>query len=741
MTTETDERAQAAPKAKGLREPAFLVRQPTIFWDSISLNAEQWRRLVGQAPVVRSCIQTLVMQITGLNWSIDSEDERLAQYFTDLLNGAEDGAGFEDLVARVVEDTLTMPFGGAWEIGSYSDGTVAWLAHLDAALMKPTYRQDFPYAQIDPWVGALNMVLFRPDEVSRIKWQPQTSIRLYGWTKTPCMDCLPAIQGLLRSDRFWQTMMTDSPPAGVLDIPGFEETEARDWLEGWKTQLAGIDSLKVPVLYGSTRDKQATFISFAQSATETQLPELVRRYAELVTAAFGMNIGDLGLFGQELRLAGATKLIELSKRQGLAHLLRRIKQRLNSDVLPDACEFKWEDVELEDTIRRESARKLGAERLAILADPMVGIITADEARRQAVEDGLLTIELDESAPGSAGTAPTGDKAVTSEGKPKGERERHRPFGPAPRLRGTEAELPPPRAFPTTSKAAREMGRLVGPWLAGIAAKATRARLGTLLDAGLAAAKAAGGMTGATATVRARTPSPAEQAIEALLRNDEWWRAPDIADRVAAALDLAYREGLLEAAGDIQRDLAKAGLVKGAAVGVSVTEITDPAVLKALTERAYGIIRHVDIGTDFFIRREIMTGVQKGLGPRPIARNLLLDEVRRGVVETFRGRALSIVNTEVNWAATQATLKQQASVRLTKRVWRTLPSACDLCKRNAKRGPIGPTEHFESVFGPCDGPPSHPVVCRCWVTFDREELHAVAAGGQPQYYTGAPLTQP
>jgi len=727
------------PKAKGIREPAFLVRKPAAFFDATALTAPQWRRVVGMAPVVRSCIQTLVMQITGLNWYIESEDEKLAEYFTLVLNSSDDGAGFENMIARVVEDTLTVPFGGSWEIGSYRDDTVAWLGHLDASLMRPTNSKDYPFAQVSPWAGPLEVVLFTAGEVSRVMWQPQTSVLAYGWTRTPVMDCLPAIQGLLRSDRFWQTLLTDNPPPGVLDVVGWTEEEATEWLEGWKTMVAGIDALKVPILYGREKGEAANFINFGQTATEAQLPELVKRYAELVTAAFGMNVGDLGLFGQELRLAGATKLIELSKRQGLAHLLRRIKQRVDNDVLPDLCTFKWEDIELEDTVRRESARKLGADRLSILVS--AGILSPEDGLRQAYEDGLVTVEVQAPAPAPtpapANEEPTGDEGVTSSGETKGQKgQRHRPFGDALHRQG-EDEAPPPRAYPFTSPAARDLGKLVGPWIAKIGGSITRARIAPLLEAGIVAADAAGGEAAAIAH-RARTPSPAEAAIEELLANQSWWRAPDIAERVAAVLQLAYAEGLVQEAGVIEKELVAAGVIPEPRVVPTVAKITDPVVLKELDGRAYGLISNVDRGTDFYIRREVMAGVKKGLHAPQIARSILIDDVRRGIIETFRGRALSIVNTEINWAQTQAALKQQRAMGLTKRRWRVVAAvACDICKRNAAMGAIGPTKHFDSVFGPCDGPPAHPQVCHCWITYDKKELRALAkAAGAPAYYTGA-----
>ncbi len=738
MTSAPMETRAAEPKAKGIREPAYLLRQPIAFWDPTVLNAEQWRRLVGAAPVVRACIQTLILQITGLNWHVESENDANAEYYEVLLANADDGAGFDNLVARVIEDCLTLPFGGVFELGSYPDGTVAWIAHLDAGLMKPTYHRTYPYAMLNPSVGAMDPVLFKAHEVSRVMWQPQTSIKVYGWTRTPAMDCLSAIQGLLRSERFWQSMMTDNPPAGILDVPGWTESEAKDWLEGWKTMMAGIDALKIPVLYHQSGegDKNAQFITFAKTATEAQLPELAKRYAETICSVHGMNIGDLGLYGQDLRLAGATKLIDLSKRQGLAHLLRRIKARIDNDVLPDDSTFIWEDLELEDAVRRQTARKIGADALVILKNG--GIISDQEARSQAIADGLLTIELDEDWPGPSEPAegePTGDQAVGTEGDELGDEGRARRFN-------RRAAGVPPRAFPASSKPAHELGKIVGPWLASIARAFTPARIAQLLDVGLTAAAVAG-PGGDKATIsRVRTPSPAEQAIEALLLQEEYWHAPDIGERVSRVLKLAYEEGLIEAADDIQRGLYDAKLVGSPRPGVTTAVLRDPKVLKTLDQRAYGLITKVDKGTDHFIRREVMAGVKRGIGSPEIARKLLVNDVRRGVIETFRGRALSIVNTEINAVESEAALRQQLGLGLNKKLWRAVPGvACEMCQRNHDKGAVGPDGTFETVWGDTsDGPPAHPKVCHCWITFDDAELRDVAGAGEPQYWTGQEAAQ-
>ncbi len=746
-----------APAAKGLREPQSITRQLATFFDPMTLSAVHWRRVVAQAPVVGACVDTLIMQITGLNWAIEADDDALVEKYTLLLNMADNGGGFESLISRVAEDALTVPFGGAFELGSYPDGEVAWIAHLDAGLLGPTYDEKYPYRQTNPY-DALHPKVFAGNEVSRVIWRPQTDIALYGWTKTPCMGCLPAIQGLLRSDRFWQTLLTDSPPAGILDIPGMSDQEARDWLDGWKTMMAGIDALKVPILTGEGRSDAkgtAQFISFGQDATQVQLPELVKRYSEQVCAVFGMNVADLGLFGQELRLAGATKIIELSKRQGLARLLKQFERAVNNDVLPEGVTFKWEDVELEDTVRKAAAKNQTATALATLTT--AGSITPNIALAQAIADGIITVEVPEEllnppeaplpAPAQAPPVaqegpPKSDAGTTTSGDTKGEQAAARasPKAGAPLGRGDSTRRIPPRTFPANTPAGRNLVRVLGPAIRGVTNSFTKGRLGDLYDAALNA------YTKALPAERdiATPDEAANHAIDRLLAKADWWKTPNIEGKVVDALAQGYGDALHESAEEIQGALYHAGVASSAQVGFAAQSVADPNTLAEITVWGGDMIRNVDDGTKFYVKQKVLTGVKEGLGSPAIARTILVDGIRRGVVETFRGRTLSIVNTEMNKAMSQATLMQQQRVGLTKKVWHCVPAlACDICAGNADQGPVPQDFVYEDVFDSgCTAPPAHPNVCNCWISFDQKELMDVAApGGLPDYMTGAEEVTP
>lgn len=255
------------------------------------------------------------------------------------------------------------------------------------------------------------------------------------------------------------------------------------------------------------------------------------------------------------------------------------------------------------------------------------------------------------------------------------------------------------------------------------AKITKGRLSTLLAAGLKAAEKAGAERMVLELRQAAEKEAARAAIEKLLANQSWWKAANISGRVAEVLNLAYTEGLLEAGSEIAKALEDAGITTAPALATTTAVLESPKILALIAERGADLVKRVDDGTKFHLTQKIMAGVEQGISSPDIARDLLVNDVRRGIIETFRGRALSIVNTEINWAETQGTLRQHGEVGLTTKRWIAIPGiACDICQGNMDEGVVPADFIYEDVFDSgCTGPPAHPNICHCYITFDRQEL--------------------
>lgn len=713
------------PKPTAIREPPALLRQPVTFLTPNQLQAGQWRQFVASAPVVRSCVQTQIMQITGLDWFIEGEDEKDKEYFTKVLDSGDDGEGFEVMLSRVVRDTLELPFGGAVEIGQFPDDVVAWLHHIDGATMVPTYSQEFPYAQADPFGSLRTPVSFRKHQIGRVRWQAQSDLRSYGWTIPPVQDCLPAIQGLLRADRFWQSFLLDTPPAGILEVPGFDENDATQWYQGWRTMLAGIDPFKVPILHGrgaggGEKQAPARFIEFHKTPGETQMRELVKAYAEEVCACFGMTLGDLGLFGQELRLAGAMKMIDLSKRQGLAKLMRAVKSMIDMDVLPDGLEFKWAAIDVEDDLRKAQAKEITGRKIVNLVTGRV--LSERQGLKVAIAEEVIPPDIVEEEgfleeeEASEEHAEITDKEMGSEGQPTGE--------------NVEDELEqradaPPRAFPANSKWARQMAKVAQRMMTPARRGLTKMRIGELLSLGLEAWGEEG------RSLETRSAEEAKDALATALEKADWWKSPDLTDDVARVLSGAYEEGAAQSIAEIEAKRVALGLASVEVQGTTFN-LSNKAVLGLLQERAGEFIGHIDDGTRKFVVDSIMRGVREGVSSPQIANRILVDHVIEDVLETFEGRTLSIVNTEINWAESRAALDEQRHLGLDKKRWVSIPGLhCEICASNSAAGSVDAKYEYQSVFGPTQSTPAHPGVCL--VGDSRVAAQGVAAASERRYH--------
>ena len=124
--------------------------------------------MIAKAPIVRDCITTLILQIMAVPREIVSDDPEKVSYYTDIFDHAND----EDLsifLSRILQDTLSVPFGGAMEVLRQSDGLLHSIYHVDGGTLAPTYNEEYPFIQSDP-KRTYNKVFFRPGDLVRIPW-------------------------------------------------------------------------------------------------------------------------------------------------------------------------------------------------------------------------------------------------------------------------------------------------------------------------------------------------------------------------------------------------------------------------------------------------------------------------------------------------------------------------------------------------------------------------------------------
>lgn len=401
----TKEKGQRSLKA----EDIFFTKFVAPWARPDALSATLWRRWVHLQPIAMDCREILISTIQGFDWSItardsDQRDELRGQvkHYTSLLDkgGNYCDFGYMQLMAWILSDYLDIPFGGAAEIGRKNDapnGRVMWIKPLDGATLYPTLNKHNPVVQ---YYNTVKVAIFPKHALSRIFMSPRTEILREGWGMAPPEKVYFAFEMLNRGDKYYADLLLDTPPAGILDLADMEKDTALEWVESFRTFLAGTpSSFSIPVLYEHTEDVK--FIPFGQVPNDIMYDRITLKYAAILAASYGLSLGDIGLqatsSGGET-LAGSIRQERRTRRTGIAGAKKAWKQFVEN-FLPPTLQFNIIDPDDEVNVGQSRARLASA--TAHEKWVKLGVFSRQEIREQTLADGMFTINLPEEIPEDA----------------------------------------------------------------------------------------------------------------------------------------------------------------------------------------------------------------------------------------------------------------------------------------------------------------------------------------------------
>lgn len=400
-TTAPEQSRQKGQRSQQL--PDYLSRILPEWRTPEWMNASYWRNVVANQPIATICEETIIDNILGLDWKLEPRDpdqrdelKEEIKHYTNLFNtGGDNSMDYTDIIEWVVSDFLRIPFGGGSELGREGDdpnGRVLWLELLDGGTLFPTLNRDFPVGQKLP-SNVATAIYFPYYAIDRLYMSPRTNIYRKGWGMAPPEKIFLALELLARGDRYYANLLLDTPEVGILDLGDMEEGSAKEWVRSWKETLTGIDPFKIPVLY--EHEKPATFIQFNRSPTELMFNDATLKYASIVAAGYGLTLADIGLSGKSNggdTLAGSIRSERRTRKTGLAKAKLHLKYFFER-ILPPELAWKFIDLDDELAVSLGRARLANATAWGQLIDKRV--FTPDEARKQTVADGLVSISVPE----------------------------------------------------------------------------------------------------------------------------------------------------------------------------------------------------------------------------------------------------------------------------------------------------------------------------------------------------------
>lgn len=369
--------------------------------------AEQgmWRSIVNEQPIAVLCRETIIESVATIDWRIEPKDPlkrqelRTESEYYEKMFEQNNGLDWVSQVEWILGDALDLPFGYGEELVYREDDPNKRLLDfipLDGATLMPTYNRDYPVVQYVPDAAPAELVVFPEHAINRLYYSPRREIVWRGWGTPPPEKIYLALLMLVQGDRYYWKMLIDTPEAGILDLIDMDKESAEQWLDSLRTLMAGMDPLKVPVLY--EHETAAKFIPFGRPPSEIMYDETTRKYAAITAAGYGLSLSDIGFGGGQNggnTLAGSIREERGSKRKGIGFAKIKVRLFMNRR-LPKNLKFVWVDPDEEQQVARGRALLSSATSFTSLITS--GVIGPNEARQMLIAGGLSPTTLPEQMP-------------------------------------------------------------------------------------------------------------------------------------------------------------------------------------------------------------------------------------------------------------------------------------------------------------------------------------------------------
>jgi hypothetical protein len=350
----------------------------------------------------QSAITNDIKRYSQTPWEI-SGGRNLVRRFTEVLQEAEFGEGYDSFITKVLTDYYTQDFGAVIEVIGAGDpskplkGPVLGLAHLDSLRCVATGNLEFPIIYWSRRTGKMHRM--HNTRVLRIVDMPSSEERAYNNGLCALSRMIAIVNAQILLSKHQNESLSDMPPTGLMTL---SNAAPGDWEQMMQQYEAG-----------RSRDGQQVYRNFAyiqgSNPAEKVVAEIVRfsmlpegfnyrEYIEIHVNAIALALGTdpqeiWPLTGAPLGTGTQSKVLHAKgQAKGFGHLMRKFERIWNIGVLPKDLEFKHKfedrvsDQEEADTAQKwidaaNSAQLSTEQRLQLIANkvPAFADVLLDEA--------------------------------------------------------------------------------------------------------------------------------------------------------------------------------------------------------------------------------------------------------------------------------------------------------------------------------------------------------------------------
>ncbi len=323
-------------------------------WGSVG-RGKALRDLYPTEPILCGAVSSMVQKMTAMSWVIRGR-RNSARKAAQLLYGANDGAGWYDLVEKTAQDYYVLDIGGLWELGRTGSevGPIAGLFHLDGGRCFMRRNRDRPLVYFPDNGQELHL---RRDDFVKFTSMPSPNESMNGLGRSAVSRAARAAKVLTTLYKYDDEQLLDMPPKGLAMITGMTGTQVRNAITQYKEdrERGGQATFPGVLWLASVQNVDAKMLPFSNLPEQFDREVVVTLYVYTLALNFGVDAREFW----PATVTGATKADALvqaqkAKGKGTAELMTAVERAINFRLLPEGVyfQFDFQDDE-EDRLRAE----------------------------------------------------------------------------------------------------------------------------------------------------------------------------------------------------------------------------------------------------------------------------------------------------------------------------------------------------------------------------------------------------
>ena len=360
----------------------------------------QLRQFITKEPIFASALGIICSRNSGFKWTIDGP-QRLVNQYQYILETADMGRGWIDLIVRTSIDLYTQDNGAFWEIVRLEDNKNSpfiGLNHLDAARCRHTGNRDYPVVYQDRLGKLHQLPYYSVIELAEMPAPIEGYMGLFGLQYSTLTRLLRKAQTQRNMDTYDYERTAGRNTQAIHMVKGITSQQLQDAINEAKATADGSGLLRFmnPVVVG-TLDPKADVghdtIELMGKPVDYNSEEWFKQYINLISMAFESDYQEFApLPGGGLGTGAQSEMLHLKSRgKGPGTFMNLITYAINFLCLPKNVQFRFDEQDLEAERGDAQVKAIRAQTRAVRIAS--GEITPQVARQIANDDGDLALEF------------------------------------------------------------------------------------------------------------------------------------------------------------------------------------------------------------------------------------------------------------------------------------------------------------------------------------------------------------